>query len=477
MPGDHSFYIKDYIIIVVAWLISIWLTHKHKPKYYQKKIFYVLAPFPKAYLIQLVLTWIASTALSTNKESAAPLYLAIAIYAFSEYVVMVFIVHSKTSVSTGDTELTFEVPKYKQIELDQDNSLGPVYFTPEVILKNLPAILHDAVLSVYSKLNLGKVQNGVPDQLFVGHPQELDKRKSSDLRLVILSKRVNDFGDINAILKKCYESLVPGGHLIIWYNNIQDTDQLLKERFPAFLYYFVFPFHWLFYRVFSKIQGVYNIQEWLSNGHNKVISWVEVHGRLAYCGFDVEYDERVNGKQMLIAKKAKTISDNPEPSYYLFIKLNRVSLYGNIIRINKVRSMYPYSEFLQKKIYEQNSIGNSGKFVDDPRITPQGRIFRKYWIDELPQLMDWLRGSIKLVGIRAMSQHFFSLYSPQYRQLFHTVKPGIISPIFDEKTDSFNDIEKIEYEYLVKYSEHPVKTDWIYFWLTVKNIFKGVRSK
>ena len=139
--------------------------------------------------------------------------------------------------------------------------------------------------------------------------------------------------------------------------------------------------------------------------------------------------------------------------------------------------MYPYSEFLQEKVYEMNNLTTTGKFGEDYRITKLGKIFRKYWLDELPQLLDWLRGTIKLVGIRAMSQHYFSLYSKEYQDLYIEVKPGIISPIFDDKTDSFKDIQRIEKEYLVSYLKSPIKTDFKYFFLTLNHILKGVRSK
>ena len=83
----------------------------------------------------------------------------------------------------------------------------------------------------------------------------------------------------------------------------------------------------------------------------------------------------------------------------------------------------------------------------------------------------------EIVGIRAMSQHFFDLYNKEYQELFLQVKPGIISPIFDEKTDTFETIQKIEQSYLEQYLKHPIRTDIKYLWLTVKQILKGVRSK
>ncbi|MCD4676351.1 MAG: sugar transferase, partial [Desulfobacula sp.] len=136
----------------------------------------------------------------------------------------------------------------------------------------------------------------------------------------------------------------------------------------------------------------------------------------------------------------------------------------------------PFSEFLQKNVFEMNGLTSTGKLSDDFRITKIGKFFRKYWIDELPQLLDWFRGEIKLVGIRAMSQHYFGLYSTEYQNLYFQVKPGILSPIFDENSDSFEDIQKIEQEYLEKYLKNPFLTDVKYFWLTLIDILKGIRS-
>ena len=119
---------------------------------------------------------------------------------------------------------------------------------------------------------------------------------------------------------------------------------------------------------------------------------------------------------------------------------------------------------------------STGKFGNDFRITKFGKICRKYWIDEIPQVFDWFRGKIKLVGIRAMSQHYFSLYPQEYKELYYRVKPGIISPIFDENTNGFEDIVRIEQEYLDSYIKNPVRTDFKYFFITLRHIFGGVRG-
>ena len=140
--------------------------------------------------------------------------------------------------------------------------------------------------------------------------------------------------------------------------------------------------------------------------------------------------------------------------------------------------MYPFSEFLQKRIFEEHGLNETGKFANDFRLTDYGKFLRKYWLDELPQLFDWLRGDIKLIGIRATSQHFLSLYPKDFINLYMQIKPGLIPPIFDATTKgSLDKIIEIEHNYLKRYWMQPVKTDIRYFFKTFKDIFfRGVRS-
>jgi len=139
--------------------------------------------------------------------------------------------------------------------------------------------------------------------------------------------------------------------------------------------------------------------------------------------------------------------------------------------------MYPYSEYIQKKTVEMFDLSNTGKIKNDFRITDCGHFIRKYWIDELPQIIDWLRGDIKIVGIRAMSLHYFSLYPHRYREKYKLIKPGILSPIFDEETVDFDYIRTTGEKYLDLYLGKYLIVDFIYFWKTVTDIlFRGVRS-
>tara|TARA_Y100000748_G_scaffold195482_1_gene163708 strand:- start:4942 stop:5859 length:918 start_codon:yes stop_codon:yes gene_type:complete len=203
---------------------------------------------------------------------------------------------------------------------------------------------------------------------------------------------------------------------------------------------------------------------------------IELAGMMMYYGFETLSDNCLNNKKYTIAQKKYEKSKIEKPALSFLIKLDRVGRDGKNIKIHKFRSMYRYSEFLHQGMLESSGLSSIGKVKSDPRITPLGRFMRKYWIDELPQILDLMTFKIKLIGIRAMSYTFFEQYPKRYKQKYFKVKPGLIGPIFDEKTTGFNEIVKIEEQYLDNYLESPYKTDFKLFFKTIFMIFKGARS-
>lgn len=99
----------------------------------------------------------------------------------------------------------------------------------------------------------------------------------------------------------------------------------------------------------------------------------------------------------------------------VFFKQQRLGLYGNIFWMYKFRSMVP----------DAVNIG-SGMFVekDDPRVTWIGKIIRKTSIDELPQLLNVLRGEMSLVGPRPAPLHHLDKYDQRQRKRLY-LQPGI----------------------------------------------------
>lgn len=71
--------------------------------------------------------------------------------------------------------------------------------------------------------------------------------------------------------------------------------------------------------------------------------------------------------------------------------------------------------------------GSSVTISQDPRVTPLGRILRRYKIDELPQLMNVVRGEMSLVGPRPEDPDYVDLSDPLHRRVF-SAKPGITGP-------------------------------------------------
>ena len=139
--------------------------------------------------------------------------------------------------------------------------------------------------------------------------------------------------------------------------------------------------------------------------------------------------------------------------------------------------MHPFAEYLQDYMHQQNNLAEGGKINNDFRVTTLGKIFRKLWLDELPMLANWFIGDVKLVGIRPLSKHYYSLYDKELQQLRIKTKPGLIPPFYAVMPKTLEEIQASERKYLEAYFKRPFITDWKYFWRAVWNIvFKHARS-
>ena len=110
-----------------------------------------------------------------------------------------------------------------------------------------------------------------------------------------------------------------------------------------------------------------------------------------------------------IAILIKSESNGP-----IFFRQSRVGLRGKIFQIHKLRTMYVNSENIGRI-----TIGN------DRRITSFGKFLRKYKIDELPQLIDVLSGSMSIVGPRPEVKEYVDIYPVNIRKKILSVRPGI----------------------------------------------------
>lgn len=127
---------------------------------------------------------------------------------------------------------------------------------------------------------------------------------------------------------------------------------------------------------------------------------------------------------------------------------------------------------------ETSGLESSGKFKNDFRITTPGKWMRKYWIDELPMLINVLKGDMKLVGVRPLSAQYFNLYPEDVQRERCRYKPGLLPPFYADIPNTFPEIVESERRYLQAYSRSPLKTDLSYVLKIGYNIFwKRVSSK
>jgi lipopolysaccharide/colanic/teichoic acid biosynthesis glycosyltransferase len=103
---------------------------------------------------------------------------------------------------------------------------------------------------------------------------------------------------------------------------------------------------------------------------------------------------------------------------------------------------------------------------------------RKYWIDELPMLLNLLKGNMKLVGVRPISQHYFSLYCTKLQEQRTRHKPGLLPPFYADLPKTLDEIQASEMRYLTMCEQKgTLITDFIYFWkICWTIIFKRARS-
>lgn len=149
----------------------------------------------------------------------------------------------------------------------------------------------------------------------------------------------------------------------------------------------------------------------------------------------------------------------------------RVGRDGKLFWLYKFRTMCPDAEEQLNELLSQNQMdGPVFKIKGDPRITRVGRFLRKTSLDELPQLLNVLRGDMSIVGPRPALPREVELYSDYQRQRLY-VTPGLscywqIAPHRNEM--SFDEWVALDLKYI---HERSFWVDWKIIFLTVRAMF------
>ena len=299
-------------------------------------------------------------------------------------------------------------------------------------------------------------------------------------RTIINFKKINDTQHIDNLFKAVNEKLETGGTYIGCVETKNQRKHRIMKKYPwgfNFLYYYLLDFP--IKRVFPKFELTRWLFFLLTRGQNRVITRAEALGRLSSAGFRIAGEKYSDNLFYFCGIKAGAPALNGyNPSYGLFIRLSRVGKNGKEIKVVKFRTMHPYAEYLQDYIYRHHNLEEGGKFKNDFRISTQGKVMRRFWIDELPMIFNWIKGDLKIVGVRPLSKHYFNLYAEDLKQKRIHHKPGLIPPFYADLPRTLEEIQVSERKYLEKYEKSPFRTDWIYFWKAIYNIlFQKARSR
>ncbi len=158
----------------------------------------------------------------------------------------------------------------------------------------------------------------------------------------------------------------------------------------------------------------------------------------------------------------------------VFFRQRRVGLGGREFPMIKLRTMVRGAEQLQESLADRNEVdGPMFKIGDDPRMTRVGRLLRQSRIDELPQLLNVLRGDMSLVGPRPLAMEEMRC-NPAWRDLRLGVKPGATGlwQVGSSQRNSFQDWITADIEYVEQQS---LWFDLSILGRTVREVWRSLR--
>lgn len=295
----------------------------------------------------------------------------------------------------------------------------------------------------------------------------IDNLSDDFFTTIINLRKINDIRRINKFLEAINGKLPLNGIFIGCAETKELRRKRLLKKYPMVLNYIFFFFNFIFKRVFPKLPFFKKIYFVITQGKGRVISKAEVLGRLYSCGFAVIEEKIVNNLLYFVVEKIKEPAYDMNPSYGPIFKMRRVGKNGKIIYVYKFRTMHPYAEYLQDYIVKKYGYSNIGKPKNDFRLTSWGKFLRKYWLDELPQLINVFKGEMRLVGVRPLSERFLKEYPEDIKKMRLKYKPGCIPPYVALLKQDVKEYIQADIKYLTEKEKHP-------FWTDIKFLTKAI---
>jgi len=294
---------------------------------------------------------------------------------------------------------------------------------------------------------------------------------------IINLHRLNDIRKLDDFMDAVNAKLENNGFFFCCVETKDQRKARLLKKLPPVINYVYYSFDFVVKRILPKLKFTIPIYYFLTRGSNAVLSRAEALGRLSRAGFRIKQESFIGNQLCIEARKDKDPLPQIENRYGPIIALPRIGKNGVLLKVYKLRTMHPYSEYIQDYVYTLYDLQKGGKFKNDFRITSWGAVCRKIWLDELPMLINFLRGDMKLFGVRPLSKQYFELYRKEVQERRIKYKPGLVPPFYADMPSDLDAIQASELKYLDNYDKHPLLTDFRYFWKSLWNIFfKKARS-
>lgn len=158
---------------------------------------------------------------------------------------------------------------------------------------------------------------------------------------------------------------------------------------------------------------------------------------------------------LAIAVCVKASSKGP-----VFFKQRRLGKFGKEFEFLKIRTMYIgnnheiHKQYVHSLIHQAHKSKPVYKITDDPRVTPIGRFLRKSSLDELPQLINVLKGEMSLVGPRPPIPYEVADYRYWHRRRVIEAKPGITGlwQVYGRSRTTFDEMVRLDLRYITEQS-------------------------
>jgi len=478
---------ENHIILLtgsyLSWLLAAFITHQFQHFLEKSDVWNAISIQLKFYLLLFALMSFLVYLLQIEQYYRTFYLAAIIIYAFMSFLAMLFLYIDKLPQKTDDVTTDFlhafeiknsAVPhkeknisnsKYKlcsngKKESQLQQKLEFIYFKE-----------HPEVFSfIERKLELSTFETDKTTVLKSRDPYNITVFPQNYLELFINLHKINDIRRINEYFSEVNNRLCKGGIFVGNFEPIRFRYDRFRAKYPFFLANILYFIDFLWKRVTPNLPIIKKIYSVLSRGQDRALPLAEGFGRLYYCGFEIIDLTVMDNRCYFIAKKSSTPSADKYPSISPIIKMIREGKNGKQFYVYKLRTMHPYSEYLQNFIYNNNSLEIGGKFKDDFRIPKWGAVFRKLFLDELPMIANLFKGDLKFVGVRPISKQYLSLYDEEFRKRRCEYKPGLVPPYYADLPKGINEIIQSEKKYLDEYDAHKIKTDVKYFFKAFKNI-------